>query len=50
MIKIFYDNYKSILHIGKSMICVSNVFCFGHSRVDASKAHYFQLGYLRVRL
>lgn len=48
--KVWFDTYKKILHIGKIMICLQSNWKLGYYRVDASKAHYFRIGRVAIRL
>lgn len=48
--RIYYDNYTKVLHIGKVMIGLVHSFGFYHTRVDAGKAHYFRIGTMAIRI
>jgi len=50
VLKIYYDNYTKILHIGKVMIGLGHSFRFYHTRVDAGHAHYFRIGTMAIRI
>lgn len=48
--KIYYDKYTKILHIGKVMIGLGYPFRFYHIRLDAGNAHYFRIGTMAIRI
>ena len=48
--KLFYDRYTKILHIGKVMIGFGHKWNFYHMRVDAGHAHYFRIGTMAIRI
>lgn len=47
--KLYYDSYSKVLHIGKVMIVIRSDFKFYHSRLY-KKAHYFRLGWMAIRI
>ncbi len=47
--KLYYDSYTKILHIGKVMIVRCSDCKFYYSRLY-KKAHYFRLGWMAIRI